>query len=88
MRIGNVNRACLSFMEIPGCSSKLNPWPLHTAREEESYPPSKVDVVGDRGVSSSMGDIFEMDGEFFFCAAYGFEKIENMRNNLGWLEAA
>lgn len=47
MRIGNVNRACLSFMEIPGCSSKLNPWPLHTAREEESYPPSKVDVVGD-----------------------------------------
>jgi len=53
---------------------------------EEDMP--KVDVVGDRGVSSSMGDIFEMDGEFFFCAAYGFEKIENMRNNLGWLEAA
>ena len=38
----------------------------------------KVDVIGDRGVSTSMGDIMEKDGEFFFVAAYGFDKIENL----------
>ncbi|MGA0351996.1 MAG: hypothetical protein ACO3MF_04560 [Acholeplasmataceae bacterium] len=42
----------------------------------------KVDVIGDRGVSTSMGDIFERDGEFFFCDAYGFSKIENLQLEL------
>ena len=40
---------------------------------------SKMDVIGDRGTSSSMGDVFEKDGEFFFCARYGFEKINNLQ---------
>jgi hypothetical protein len=34
-----------------------------------------VDVLGDNGTSSSVGDIFELNGEFFLCAACGFEKL-------------
>jgi len=38
-----------------------------------------MDVMGDYGTSSSVGDVFETeDGEFFFCGRYGFEKIENL----------
>lgn len=35
-----------------------------------------VDVIGDFGTSSSVGDIFEKDGKFFICAMFGFEEIE------------
>lgn len=35
-----------------------------------------VDVIGDRTHSSSVGDIFELNGEWFICAMMGFEKIE------------
>jgi len=34
-----------------------------------------VDVIGDRNHSSSVGDVFELNGEFFLCAAFGFDKI-------------
>lgn len=36
----------------------------------------RVDVLGDHGHSSSVGDLFELDGEFFVCADVGFEKVE------------
>jgi len=35
-----------------------------------------VDVIGDRGYSSSTGDIFEKNGEFFLCANFGFNQVE------------
>jgi len=35
-----------------------------------------VDVLGDHGHSSSVGDLFELDGEFFVCADAGFKKVE------------
>lgn len=35
-----------------------------------------VDVIGDRTHSSSVGDIFVLNGEWFICAMMGFEKIE------------
>lgn len=37
-----------------------------------------VDVLGDNGTSSSVGDIFELNGEFFLCAGMGFKKIEGI----------
>jgi hypothetical protein len=45
---------------------------------EEDMP--YMDVMGDYGTSSSVGDVFETeDGEFFFCGRYGFEKINNLQ---------
>lgn len=47
-----------------------------------------VDVIGDRGYSSSVGDIFELNGEFFICASFGFEKIEGLTSKAILEEAA
>lgn len=35
-----------------------------------------VDVIGDRSHSSSVGDIFELNGEFFLCSNFGFKQIK------------
>lgn len=35
-----------------------------------------VDVIGDRNHSSSVGDIFELNGEFFLCSNFGFKQIK------------
>lgn len=37
-----------------------------------------VDVIGDRNHSSSVGDVFELNGEFFLCAAFGFEQLSSL----------
>ena len=38
-----------------------------------------VDVIGDHGYSSSTGDIFEVNGQYFMCGMMGFEKLEMMK---------
>jgi hypothetical protein len=36
----------------------------------------KVDVIGDHSHSSSVGDIFELNGEFFLCSNFGFKQVK------------
>jgi hypothetical protein len=35
-----------------------------------------VEAIGDRNHSSSVGDIFELNGEFFLCSNIGFKQIK------------
>lgn len=35
-----------------------------------------VEAIGDRNHSSSVGDIFELNGEFFLCSNFGFKQIK------------
>lgn len=35
-----------------------------------------TDVLGDRGHSSSVGDIFEKDGTYYMCDSVGFTEVE------------
>lgn len=37
---------------------------------------NQVKALNDQKRSSSMGDIFEMDGKYYICARFGFEEIE------------
>ncbi|HAW04753.1 MAG TPA: hypothetical protein DCW83_08695 [Saprospirales bacterium] len=56
---------------------------VNTLRLEEAFEwtnlwnrQDKVDVLGDRNHSSSVGDIFELNGEFFLCSNFGFKQIK------------
>lgn len=46
-----------------------------------------VDVIGDRNHSSSVGDVFELNGEFFLCAAFGFEQLTSLTSGMSRLKS-
>jgi len=46
-----------------------------------------VDVIGDRNHSSSVGDVFELNGEFFLCAAFGFEQLTSLTSDMSRLKS-
>ena len=46
-----------------------------------------VDVIGDRNHSSSVGDVFELNGEFFLCAAFGFEQLSSLTSDMSRLKS-
>jgi len=47
-----------------------------------------VDVIGDRGRSSSVGDIFARDGRFFMVDSFGFKELRLFNDEVEMLEIA
>ena len=50
--------------------------------------PEMVDVIGDRGHSSSVGDIFARDGRFFMVDSFGFKELRLFNDEVEMLEIA
>ena len=50
--------------------------------------PEMVDVIGDRGHSSSVGDIFRKGDRFFMVDSFGFEELRLFNDEVEMLEMA